>query len=718
MIQALEKLVKVSTYGLLKLPIFGTYLHWLQKGSFDSNIEKYPLLDSKFETSLKGCYVAGDLTGIPLLKMASNSGSNLVDQLINDRVIERNTDSTELIIIGAGVAGVSAALKANENNINYILLESNQAYSTIANFPVKKPILLEPKHIKIHSKLNLVGHSKEILFNNLKQQLTDSNLNLEKVNVTHLSRCDTMILAHSLNQTFKARAIILAIGKSGNFNRLNIPGENLDKVSNRLIDPNIYKKKRLLIVGGGDSAVEASISCAQAESDVSLSFRTQRLSKPKKENLDKLKILEENKKINLIPSSNVKEIRENEVEFKDGQKITNDFVLTLIGKELPIEFFKKSSIKLQGEWNQNNSIALVLSILFFTCFYLWKKGDIFSALYSFSPLWKPTWLSLDAPFIYGGIYSIAVIIFGFFRIRRKPTKYIKLQTLTLITIQIIPLWILPTFLIPLMGHMDLLPVWFKTQILMVDSGAYLTGANCWRFYGIILAWPLFPFIWLENSITTFWIIYGFTQSFIFIPWIIFYFGKGAYCGWICSCGALAETVGDRFRKKTPHGPFWKKAENWGQVILLWIVFLTLMNFLSIITGIEALRLSSTYLWLKQAYIWIVDFALASVLGVGMYIFLGGRFWCRLFCPLAALMHFYTKFSRFRIFSEKEKCISCNICSTVCHQGIDVMNFANEGIPMNDVECVRCSACIVECPTDVLNFGKLAKIPSSPTENDN
>ena len=129
-----------------------TYLHWLQKGSFDSNIEKYPLLDSKFETSLKRCFVAGDLTSIPLLKMASNGNSNLVDQLINDRIIERNTDS-------AGVAGVSAALKANEKNINYILLESNQAYSAIANFPVKKPILLEPKHIKIHSKLNLLGHS-------------------------------------------------------------------------------------------------------------------------------------------------------------------------------------------------------------------------------------------------------------------------------------------------------------------------------------------------------------------------------------------------------------------------------------------------------------------------------------------------------------------------------------------------------------------------------
>ncbi len=122
-----------------------------------------------------------------------------------------------------------------------------------------------------------------------------------------------------------------------------------------------------------------------------------------------------------------------------------------------------------------------------------------------------------------------------------------------------------------------------------------------------------------------------------------------------------------------------------------------------------------------SYKWFVDVILGGVIGVGLYFKYSGRVWCRFFCPLAALMHIYTRFTRYRIFPEKAKCISCNLCTSVCHQGIDVMNFANKGVPMEDPECVRCSACVQECPTGVLAFGRYAKngrivldkLPASP-----
>jgi NosR/NirI family nitrous oxide reductase transcriptional regulator len=97
-------------------------------------------------------------------------------------------------------------------------------------------------------------------------------------------------------------------------------------------------------------------------------------------------------------------------------------------------------------------------------------------------------------------------------------------------------------------------------------------------------------------------------------------------------------------------------------------------------------------------------------------------WCRFFCPLAAWMHVVARFSRFAIVPDKKKCISCNVCTSVCHQGIDVMSFANKGAPMQDPQCVRCSACVERCPTGVLQFGQVDRagrtirldlLPASP-----
>jgi len=96
----------------------------------------------------------------------------------------------------------------------------------------------------------------------------------------------------------------------------------------------------------------------------------------------------------------------------------------------------------------------------------------------------------------------------------------------------------------------------------------------------------------------------------------------------------------------------------------------------------------------------------GVLGYGAYFWLSGRVWCRFFCPLAALLHVYARFSRFAIVSEKARCISCNQCTSVCHMGIDVMAPAQRGEPMRDPECVRCSACVHACPTGVLQFASI------------
>ena len=230
----------------------------------------------------------------------------------------------------------------------------------------------------------------------------------------------------------------------------------------------------------------------------------------------------------------------------------------------------------------------------------------------------------------------------------------------------------------------------------------------------MLAWPLFVWNFFNWKPLSWWLVIGCVQTFVLIPLIVRRWGKGAYCGWICSCGALAETMGDTQRQKMPHGPAWNRVNLVGQAILA--ICLLCCSPRASSPGRRriprsAQQLGTLYdaLFYSHAvydYYHVVDMFLAGIVGVGIYFWFSGRVWCRFACPLAALMHIYARFSRFRIFADKKKCISCNVCTSVCHQGIDIMSFANKGLPMEDPECVRCSACVQSCPTGTLQFGRV------------
>jgi polyferredoxin len=156
----------------------------------------------------------------------------------------------------------------------------------------------------------------------------------------------------------------------------------------------------------------------------------------------------------------------------------------------------------------------------------------------------------------------------------------------------------------------------------------------------------------------------------------------------------------------PHGPLWNRLNLVGQVVLGIALVLAGLRIAGwIAPGGAAQRAFDA---LQPGYYWNVDVGLAGIVGVGTYFHFSGRVWCRFACPLAALMHVYARFSTFRILADKKKCISCNVCTSVCHQGIDVMSFANKGLPMEDPQCVRCSACVASCPTDVLSFGRVGR----------
>jgi len=732
------------------------YSQWLHLRWPSGRVEKLPVMEPDGTTTVEGVRIVGDLTGIPLLKFSADSGARAVQALCleprfqQSLKLKKNPELFDLAIIGGGISGVAAAMEAQKNGLHFRIFEANQLFSTVSNFPKAKPIYTYPTEMVPAGDLQFHATTKETLLEEMEAQWLQAGIETTVARIERVERKDgELLLHHSDKGITRARRVIIAIGRSGNFRKLNVPGETLDKVSNRLHDPADFVGKNVLVVGAGDSALEAAISLCDSGAKVMLSARSKELSRPKPENRAKLLELAQGStndlsgSLTLALGSQVKEILPHEVTLvlNDGTQkmIANDAVFTMLGREAPLDFFRRSGIRIQGEWKATNVAAMLLFITF--CFWLYHwKGTKDIPFYGHLPdwlAWRPTtlWLWLTdhvswlAPwlgdpstllgtlkisasgpsFYYTLSYSIIILVFGLKRIRRRQTPYVTVQTTSLILIQWLPLFLLPEIILPLVGHNGLFNQgWLKA---LADEFfplvKYDHGREYWRAYGLILAWPLFVYNWFTAQPMVGWLIVGFIQTFVIIPLIVWRWGKGAYCGWICSCGALAETLGDQHRHKMPHGSRWNRLNMLGQVILIIALLLMLCRILGWLEvgWAQSLFEQGFRKMPLLNYSWTVDVLLAGILGYGFYFWYSGRMWCRFACPLAALMHIYARFSRFRIFAEKSKCISCNVCTSVCHQGIDVMDFANKGLPMEDPQCVRCSACVQSCPTGVLSFGR-------------
>jgi len=769
--------------GLIK-----SYTRWLHTQWPAGTVEKLPEVHEDGTTNVPGVYVVGDLTGIPLLKFAADTGAKAVHRILAEPDFaggrHRDGDVLDLVIIGASVSGVAAAIEAKKAGLDFKVFEASRTFSTIANFPKGKPIFTYPTDFTPEGDFQVSAPVKEELMEEMEKQREEHGIEPVYSRITDITRKGgNLVLTDAEGNTHTARRVIIGIGRSGNFRKLGVPGEELDKVSNRLHDPKDFGGKQVLVVGGGDSAMEAAIALAVCGAHVTLSYRKPEFSRPKPENLEMIGKLaadpmteggvehpsservttaassnmretETPGSLTLKLATNVTEITEDAVTLKDrdGQEesLPNEAVFAMIGREPPLDFFRRSGVHVRGDkgvWFWSGMLAFTL---FCWWLYHWKgqkpmfgvEGPLFGIQNWHLPAWLnpsaaaiPDWIQQmggwlgqqasdnttllgttisgfkDPSAYYTLAYSLIVVIFGIRRMMRRRTPYVYVQTTSLTLIQVIPLFILPVILLPWLGHNGWFANgttggWWADQFFESYDDQGVNRAY-WRAYGFILAFPLFVYNWFTPEPMWGWIVVGALQTFVIIPLLIYYFGKGVYCGWICSCGALAETLGDKHRHKMPHGPVWNRLNMIGQAVLVFafvLLFIRILDWFDVPYAGWVFEEGFSHVPLLN-YKWFVDLLLAGVLGYGVYFWFSGRVWCRFACPLAALMHIYTRFSRFRIFADKKKCISCNVCTSVCHQGIDIMNFANKGRPMEDPECVRCSACVQSCPTGVLTFGR-------------
>jgi len=742
------------------------YSHWLHGRWPDGTVEKLPVVQADGSTNIPGTYIVGDLTGVPLLKFSADTGAKAVNQLLTEPSFisrKRSSEVLDLVIIGGGVSGYSAALVAKEKNLNFTIIEANQSFSTIVNFPNKKPIYTYPSEMIPTGELQFSEQvvDRESLLEELRQKIAREDIEYH-MGTAHRIKKNGGILNVVMEDgfVFMTHRVIVAIGRSGKYQLLNIPGENKDKVSNRLLDPAHYNNKKLLVVGGGDSALEATIASVEQNAEVTLSYRKSLFSRPKLENINKIKQLVDDGKLDLKLSTRLVNIDDDNVtlqhESGSTEVFANDKVLLSTGRQAPLDFFRRSKMAISGESTALGWVYFGLFLIFLTALYDWKSYGFLNTWWSsfsnteamptviagFGEWWQQQVadrstlvgtlaVSLKSrSFYYTLLYTVLIGVFGWQRIKRRNTPCVTVQTLVLFTIQLVPLFLLPEIILPWMGYLGMFDTGWGMSIADALFPSYISVQELashtwpdwghprayWHAYGFIFAWPLSVYQVFTPEPMFVWLVISVLQTFVFIPALVYKYGKGAYCSWICSCGAMAETMGDQHRHKMPHGPGWNKLNMLGQFFLLVAFAMLVIRILGWIYP-ESWMHQSFDLLLKGedenyklvnaiSWKWLVDIFFAGVLGFGLYFKYSGRTWCRFACPLAALMHIYSLFSRFAIVSEKSKCISCNQCTSVCHQGIDVMSFANKGEPMTDPQCVRCSACIQTCPTGVLNFAEI------------
>jgi thioredoxin reductase/Pyruvate/2-oxoacid:ferredoxin oxidoreductase delta subunit len=313
-----------------------------------------PFLTPEYETTIKNLFVAGELGGLALIKNAINQGRTCVDTIANRMGAlggpRPASDVYDVLIVGAGPAGISASLRAIERKLNYVTLDEGEMGGTVAKYPRQKLVLTSPVEFPMYGKFKKTELSKEELLGFWSQVLQRVDFRFKQgEKVEHIEKGqDAIFTITTAKGGYRARGVILAIGKAGSPRKLGAKGEELPKVMYRLIEADHYVHKKILVVGGGDSAVEAAMGLAhQVGNTVTLSYRQSAFSRIKERNAQRLDESTRKGKLKVIFNSRPLEITPDAVVLDvngSSQRILNDYVWVFAGGEPPTAFLKKIGV--------------------------------------------------------------------------------------------------------------------------------------------------------------------------------------------------------------------------------------------------------------------------------------------------------------------------------------------------------------------------------------
>ena len=311
-------------------------------------------LTPEYETTIKNLFIVGELGGLALIKNAINQGRECVDNIAN-RVAALGVRRTvpgvyDVLIVGAGPGGISASLRSIEKKLNYLTVDEGEMGGTVAKYPRQKLVMTSPVEFPTYGKFKKMELSKEELlafWNKVLQRADFKFHSGEKVADIKKGEDAIFSVVTAKNQ-YRSHAVILAIGKGGSPRKLGVKGEELPKVMYRLIEADHYINKKILVVGGGDSAIEAAMGLAhQVGNTVTLSYRQTAFSRIKERNAQRIAECVRKGELKVILNSNPVEFTQNEAVLDVNgtqQRIPNDFVWIFAGGEPPTAFLKKIGV--------------------------------------------------------------------------------------------------------------------------------------------------------------------------------------------------------------------------------------------------------------------------------------------------------------------------------------------------------------------------------------
>jgi len=310
-----------------------------------------PHINEEFETNVEGIYIAGELGGMGLIKNGVEQGQEAIKYMVK-KGIPRQKDVFDVFIVGAGPAGISAALQCKKMGLNFKIVDQESLGGTVYTFPRSKIVMTAPMDLPLYGKVKLYETSKGELLELWEKVLSEQDISIqEHTKIDQIKRTEGPFeVVDSAGNTYRAQRVLLAIGRRGTPRKLGIPGEMTEKVAYRLLEPELIEGEDIMVVGGGDSAVEAAMLLMD-NNRVILSYRKEAFSRIKPKNRERIRQAETAGKLSIHYATQPTEIRPDVIMVKALQddtvyEVPNDRIYIFAGGELPTTFLQQSGIEI------------------------------------------------------------------------------------------------------------------------------------------------------------------------------------------------------------------------------------------------------------------------------------------------------------------------------------------------------------------------------------